>query len=35
MGNFCAATGIPPREFWEMKHEEVEYIVRGLNKRNG
>jgi hypothetical protein len=35
MGEFCAATGYTPQEFWEMSHEEIEYISRGLRKKNG
>jgi hypothetical protein len=35
MGEFCAATGYTPNEFWEMTSEEVEAIARGLKKQNG
>jgi hypothetical protein len=35
MGEFCAATGYTPGEFWEMTNEEVEAISRGLRKQNG
>jgi len=35
MGDFCAATGYTPTEFWEMTQDEVEYIGRGLKKQNG
>lgn len=35
MGAFCARTGYTPTEFWEMHHQEVEYIMRELNKQHG
>jgi hypothetical protein len=35
MGRFCAATGYTPTEFWEMTNEEVQYITKELNKKNG
>jgi len=35
MGDFCAATGYTPQQFWEMERIEVEYISRGLRKKNG
>jgi hypothetical protein len=35
MGNFCAATGFTPKEFWELTGEEYQYILEGVNKQNG
>jgi hypothetical protein len=35
MGKFCSRTGYTPAEFWEMTNEEVQYITKELNKKNG
>jgi hypothetical protein len=35
MAKFCARTGYTPQEFWEMENDEVQYITRELNKKNG
>jgi hypothetical protein len=35
MGAFCAATGYTPTEFWEITHEEFNYIAEELRKQNG
>jgi hypothetical protein len=35
MGDFCAATGFTPTEFWELTNEEVVWITKGVRKKNG
>jgi hypothetical protein len=33
MAKFCLATGISPREFWELTFEEYNAMVEELNRR--
>jgi len=35
MGDFCAVTGYTPTQFWELTHEEVIAIAKGVKNKNG
>jgi len=35
MARFCARAGYTPQQFWEMTNEEVTYMTKELNRKNG